>query len=433
MIVIDKTQANFAPISLPTARGAGGSITNVIKRRYMIKRDGSVDPYTKDNQHPIDGDIHYKDEIGRSVRHPSDIPEHKPLVDLVINGQACAPSGSTTDRLKVAFELAGFRKELAVSGDRYWKQTDDGSWYISDPEPFARMPVRWEKSFGSLYDMRNPMGKGGDADPQSDPADPDYPLPNVEDTDNLITDPLDSPDPANFGAIPPYWQSRDKKYGTRDMFWATFRAPELPRDHDLRYHNAAPDDQQFERLRGDETIVFENMDPEQPTKRVQLPGTRPRLFYVPRDDAARELREIPIAFDTIVADLDVDEMTLVWRGVLRHSYTSVQEDIAYMYLQEEPITQRPVSREHYQKLFEKEIPQYERVFDALNMSGERMHNQIFGPIVEQIVKSLEEVEADEALIGEFRQAETAQELLDLAEKKSHELGEQIQTMLKNLE
>jgi hypothetical protein len=429
MIVIDKTDAAFAPLAYYNRRQDGGYMTGIVKRRYAIKHDGTVEAYPKDRQPAVDGDITYGDDLGQSVRYPSDIPDYKPLVDVVVNGHACAPRDQTVERLTPAIEVAGRRKELAVFGDRVWELARDGTWYITEPEPFARMPLRWEKSFGSIYDMRNPSGKGGDADPLSDPNDPEYPLPNIEDPAALIRDPWDSPEPVNFGAIPPWWQPRDRKYGTRDMFWATFRAPKLPRDHDARYHNAAPDDQQFEWLAGNETIVCENMDPDQPTRRVQLPGLRPRLFYVPRDDPARDLREVPMGFDTVIVDLDAGELTLVWRGSFTHPYNVVDEDIAYTYLNEEPVDRPPVSRERYQELFEQEIPQYEKAFEVLNISGDGVHEQIFGPIVEQAVKTLTELGADEALIKEVKETKNADELFEFAKNQSKKMEKEIRAML----
>jgi hypothetical protein len=432
MIVIDKTDAAFAPLALPKPRAKGGHITFIIKRCYTIQSDGTLSSYAKDDQPTVDGDKQYADDLGPAVRHPSDIPDYKPMVDVVVNGHACAPEGTEVQQLTAAIEVAGRRKELHVFGDRFWQVDRDGTWYMTDPAPFARMPLRWEKAYGSLYDMRNPIGKGGDADPLSDPNDPDYPLPNIEDPNELIRHPSDQPAPANFGAIPVHWQPRDQKYGTRDMFWANFRAPKLPHDHDPRYHNAAPDDQQFESLFGNEFIRCENMDPSQPFRRIQLPGTRPRLFYVPRDDAARDLREISVALDTVVVDLDSGEATLVWRGAMHHTYDWVDAEIAYIYLNEEPVDESPRSRETYQELFEKEIPDYEYAFEIANNSGEKMHNQLFGPVQEQIIKTLQEVEADESVIEEFRQTSDAEEIFNLAKKKSDDMSEEIRKMLKDL-
>lgn len=432
MIIIDKTDATFAPVVYPHPRKDGGKIVALVKRRYTIESDGTLTAYPKDQQPAVDADLLYEDDLGRSVRFPSDMPEYKPMVDVVVNGHACPPRGNRVQRITPAVEIVGRRKELAVFGDRYWELARDDTWYITEPEPFTQMPLRWENAYGSIYDMRNPMGKGGDADPRSDPNDPEYPLPNIEDPNNLIRHPEDSPAPVNFGAIPEYWQSRANKFGTRDMFWATFRAPEPPRDHDERYYNAAPDDQQFEHLTGDETILLENMDPDEPFKRLFLPGMRPRLFYVLREDAARELCEIPLGFDTVVVDLNDREVTLVWRGCLYHGYNWVNEAFAFAYLNEERVDRPPVSRERYQELFEEELPQYEHIFEALDISSEKMQGKVYAPVVEQIVATLQEVGASEELIAEFQKGEDAETMLEKAKTKSDELAKEIQDMIDEL-
>jgi len=432
MIIIDKTDACFAPVHLPYRYKDGGKINAIVKRQYTIQADGTLKAYPKDQQPRPDADVPYQDDLGRSIRHPSDVVEYKPLIDLIVNGHACAPRGTATTRMNVAVALAGWRKELTVFGDRYWLVARDGTWYMTDPAPFEQMPLRWEKSFGSMSDFRNLMGKGGDVDPQSDPEDPVYPLPNIENPNALIAEPWDSPDPVNFGAIPQHWQSREQKAGTRDMFWATFRAPDPPRDQDSRYYNAAPDDQQFDSLIGNETIYFENMDPDDPFKKIILPGMRPRLFYTTREDAARELREIPLGFDTIVVDLDVQAVTLLWRGSLEHPYEWINESLSYMYLNEEPVDEAPTSRDRYQKLFEEEIPQYEKIYEILDISGEKMQNQIYGPVVDQIVKALKEVEADEKTIADFQQGQSMDDMLQMAKTKSEDLAANIRKMLDDL-
>jgi len=432
MFVINPTNATFTPLTEYAESETGGHVTAVIKKVHKIGPDGTLSPYPQDEQPEFAGEIQHEDELGRSLRYPGDIAAYKPLVDVILDATAYAPGGEAVPELTVRLEVAGCRKAVRVVGDREWQIDDAGAWHMTEPEPFQTMPLRWEKSFGALDDPRNPMGKGGGPDPFSDPDEPRYPLPNIEHPDRPIRDPDDSPDPVNFGPVARHWQARDRKYGTRDMFWATFRAPELPKDYDPTFENAAPEDQQLERLAGEETIWVENVDPEHPTRRIVLPGLCPRLFYVRRDDAARDLSEIPVALDTLVVDLNAGEVTLVWRGRLRHTFERVEDHLAYFYVQEDtthpPATAVATYREH----FAKDSELYERAFEAESVTSEKVHDDLFARVTEQAVQTLSECKLDDETIAAVQETTNAEAMRDVVQTTFDAKADEARAMMERL-
>lgn len=429
MFVIDKTDAVYAPLIGADPRKQRHYVTNVVKMTFTIGGDGTLTPLPKSDQPGLQGDVTYMDDLGRSLKYPSDIPERKPLVDVTVNADACAPGGEPVTRLPVALSVAGHRKELLVYGNRRWQTDEAGLAYISDPESFTRMPLRWENSFGGMTIRQNPLGKGQGAAPGTERDEtPVYPLPNVEDPNNLIGPANLEPAPVGFGAIPVFWETRERKFGTRDLFWANFRAPDPPKDYDPRYENAAPDDQQFQDLRGDEILALENMDPEQPHFRIALPALRPRLFFVPFHDTDRQLRPLDLRLDTVHVDMHDRQLTMLWRGTFEHGFEDFPKATAYLYLETEPLYE-PLSDTAYQDKFNALLPDYELAFEAETLTAESMHEKIFPTVIDAIVKAFQDVEADESVIATFQSSTDPQTLYEKGQNLHEEKTQAIHEML----
>jgi len=302
-----------------------------------------------------------------------------------------------------------------VFGDRAWSWDSlTETWVMSEPTPFTVMPLRWERAFGGMMDRRNPVGKGQDVDPLADPEAPSYPLPNVEDPANLIRNPNDSPDPVGLAPIPANWTARDRKAGTRDMRWATFRAPRPPKDFDPHFNNAAPDDQQIERLDGYESFILNNLHPEIVRFEVWLPNRRPRFFYVRTDDPDQTLREVPVSLDTVHIDVVGEQVTLIWRG--RLDYTPDEEDqtpFDFFYVGEEPARGpfQPVAV--FQKDFAAEAEIYQDALETMKISPEDLEKKEMAAVVPQIVKALNEAGAAASLISQVEAAPDVNRLSDI--------------------
>lgn len=243
---------------------------------------------------------------------------------------------------------------------------------FDDPAPVSAVPLRYEFAFGGAarfvppdpeawaraaeaagleeppdapllpYPL-NPVGRGlvvsaaaeayeGVSLPQiEDPARPLRP----EDLPIDLARLADGPPPAGLGAIATSWAPRAGRWGMTPAEQGAVREqldrmlidldPDDPAqraailrlaDHDLpdadpRARCAAPDDQQLERLRGDERVEVEGAG-EGGAFECVLPGRVPWLTL----DRGRGPEEVAVRLDTLWIDLDDDRLRLTWRGSL---------------------------------------------------------------------------------------------------------------------
>jgi hypothetical protein len=244
---------------------------------------------------PVDQDVYYGDPTRSSVRYDADFAFEKLKVDVVVNGSAYAPPGRAVPQLAVTLRIVGMiQKVLIVSGDRF---VMDGN---GRPEPFAEMPIRYERAYGGSTDTshepRNPVGIGhrgcrsADAAVRSGVANISYP-------GDLPKWPGDRVKPAGFGFIARGWAPRLGYAGTFDEKWQQNQFPLLPIDFDNRFWQAAPADQQLNELRGGEVVEILNMTPD-----------RRWTFIIPALDVPLSLRfcdrveETRFSVDTVVIE-----------------------------------------------------------------------------------------------------------------------------------
>lgn len=115
---------------------------------------------------------------------------------------------------------------------------------------------------------------------------------------------------ASLGPIAPTHPSRWSRLGTFDASWAAQGWPSDPRDHDPRFHQSAPLEQQLDRLRGDEPFEIIGWRGAS-TLRGTLPGVRVSAG-VARTDGRVE--DVALKLDTVAFDLVRLEVDLVFRG-----------------------------------------------------------------------------------------------------------------------
>lgn len=402
MLIVGENDFHFIPIENQGPFGKEKYVTNIIKRTYTITPDGQIEPLPLADQPEFSGPTPHDDDLGRSLKYPGDLTDYKPLVDVVINGSAFAPEGEPVEALDVSFELSGLKKTLRVFGNRRWKRDEEGVIQKSEPDPFTVMPIRWEKSFGGLRNPWNRLGVGQDQDHETEPENPVFSLPNIENPTDLLLDLDGDVKPVGFSTIPASWEPRFSLFGTRSAYWANFRSPLPPKDQDARYENAAPEDQQFSDLMGNETITFHNMNENFPVFTITLPNFKPRVFYVPRMESEEEqtldLIEIDIKLDTIVFDLNDGLLSLLWRGPLSCNDKPLIEKIWYLYgFDDEPSHRIPL--ETIQKKFEEEIKYVEPIREQMAMTPEILLKLTLAPALAQITKTFQEMGADPALIA----------------------------------
>jgi uncharacterized protein YjbI with pentapeptide repeats len=321
-----KHSTSFWLVSRP-ARGRWHA-TIVIKAAYRLVQ-GNVAVPDDDNPPTASGDD--PSEPGTAPIYASDFVPHKPKTDFLVTGAAYPPGGAPVPACRVSIGIGAYAKSLAVFGDRHWQWGALGA-NPGEPAPFVSMPLGWERAFGGPESHANPAGRGADYSSGQ-------PMPNVEHIDQRTTQSTHRPDPAGFGPLGVTWQPRIGKAGTYDSTWLETRWPWFPADFDWSFFNAAPQDQQFGHLDGDETLAFENMHPGHAIYRSRLPGVIARAFVQRGHPDEATFAEVPLKLDTVWIDVPGEKLILVWRGLTRVRSPRLRE-IEAIYTDLEPLDAR---------------------------------------------------------------------------------------------
>lgn len=245
-------------------RDKHGAETLIVVVKGTFEVDAGGQSALVDDQEPIVRvPLYMGDPLCSSLLCDTDFTLEKPGTDVLVSGDACAREGTQADCLPVRLMLGPIDKRLRVWGDRCW-QKGVVRWSATDPQPFQRMPLVYERTHGGQLappdadgvwpcDMRNPAGRGfGGEDARKEGE----ALPNIEYEDERIA-------PAGFGPIARHWTQRAQWAGTYDDAWRKQRFPLPPLDLDPRFHHCAPDDQQTASpLMGGEPVALWNMTPD---------------------------------------------------------------------------------------------------------------------------------------------------------------------------
>jgi len=268
-----------------------------------------------DKQHaPLSEDIYWGEPGQSSLKYPTDVHQGKPSTDIAVQGSSYAPGNNPVHTQEVSAAIGHYKKTLCVFGDRCWQQGR-----ISPPEPFTRMPIRYENAFGGQHrvhtelkslEPRNPVGKGyrGAREPAEMKG---QPLPNIEDPTHLVRHMDDTPAPAGFGFIAPNWHPRAMYAGTYDDQWLRNRAPYLPLDYQARAQNSAQNDFVCsEYLSGGEAVTLTGMHPEGDIHfvlpQINLNGSI-RLNGLPR-------QTLQFMMETLLIDADAMQLNMTWKA-----------------------------------------------------------------------------------------------------------------------
>lgn len=286
-----------------------------VKCTFDIRPDGTT--AVSAEQPPVLRVPEYHGEPGKSsIKYDGDLMERKTTTDVYVVGHACAPGGNVVSELDAGFRVGPVQKLLRVTGDRVW-----GAVGASRPQPFAKMPLVYERAFGGVdtqsatperdWEWRNPVGTAFAVQKShlSGRA-----LPNIEYPNAPFAAWNDRPPPAGFGAIGPHWQPRCSFAGSYGEAWAMTRKPLLPDDFDPRYFQCTPPDQQApEFLRGGEPVVLYRLTPD-----GDLRFTLPRLhlgFDTHFFDGTRAIHQTR-HLHTVILEPDFPRVSLVWHSAL---------------------------------------------------------------------------------------------------------------------
>lgn len=281
----------------------------------------------------VEADEYYGDINVSSVVQESDYAPFKPRCDILFcHADACAPQGKPAERIAVAVRIGEWEKSLQAAGPRTLEQGVLG-WRVSDPEPVARVPLRYEHAWGGTCQW--PLQVADDAEPESLDRDENNPIgcgflskpwlrkvtanrfaaPQLEPLGRAFTgrDADNKSFPVvGLGPVGRWWLPRRLKAGTYDDAWKATRWPGLPEDFDFAYWNAAPEDQQIDYPEGGEQVVMIGL---------HLGGEM--RFRLPKPDARLLLHLAgglplfkPLVIDTLIFDLKAMQLVVVQRAAI---------------------------------------------------------------------------------------------------------------------
>jgi len=268
-------------------------------------------PRLGDDQVPVHLESVYHGDPGQSSpRLLSECHLCKPASDIVLQGQARAPGGKPVAELLVGLSVGALEKTVRVIGDRWFL---DGM--PTRPQPFAAMPLVYERAFGGTvdaraYEPRNPFGRGFFG---KKAAPEEAPLPNLEDP-AAPYQPGRTVPVAGFGWIDAAWSPRKTYAGTYDRVWEKARMPYLPEDFDPRFFNAAHPDLVYRGfLEGGEPVTLINLMSERPRLDFYLPTCRLEASAV----VGRRREPVSLALETLFLEPEETRFCLTWRGLVR--------------------------------------------------------------------------------------------------------------------
>ena len=323
----------------------GGDIfAFLVKRRYEFNDAGQC----RRSEPPpafIEADVYWGDPADSSPHYEADKAPYKLRTDVVVIGSAYAPPGQPISRLDVGIEVGEARKVITVHGDRFAILQGSGRLPVfSDPRPFMRMPLVYERAYGGTDRTtavefpypRNPVGCGVVL---KAPSDTRIRLPNFEDPTDLLTperlvigeakhwnrQPLPQgmswfaktwyPRMSYVGALPGFVdadeimreEALDLVPKNQIALGRQFRLPSF----DVRFNNGASLGLALPYLNGDEPVRLINLRPEGAVK-FQLPGERPEIIA----DIGMGETKLEVVLHTLLIEPEERTADLLWRGAV---------------------------------------------------------------------------------------------------------------------
>lgn len=308
-----------------------------------------------------------------SLVQESDYAPYKPKCDvLLVNATAHAPGGKPLERWPVGFRFGDvIEKRLQVTGPRRFERSISsmGLLQLSRPEPVMEVPLCYELAFGGPSLVRHERllqaCVDGEVGAHLSPVQreraaralaalPDAYLPNpigcghhpaaIAEAESVLTElGLSGPSESHaidgrrgpqieafqrpydaqhdypvlgVGPVGRWWSPRVALAGTHNEQWKQTQWPKSPLDHNYRYWNCAPEDQQIEYPQGGEEVVLANLA-------SAALHSGPYRFQFPRQDLQLLVRLhvgvvmfAPMHIDTVVMNLGAGVLSIVRRAVV---------------------------------------------------------------------------------------------------------------------
>ncbi len=375
MVAISSPVANVLPVSGLSVDGQP-VVSVLVKRTYRIIEQGSCVP--SDIETPLVTAVRWAPGMAHLPEEDVDIFPIKPMTDIVI--KASAYTGTPRRTITAEVRIGESIRSLLVTGRRQCTLDATGKLLFSEPEPFERMPVRYDHAYGGrdavaasrygyrgqkfpsmeefrgflsmagpfLY-PRNPCGKGYIIEGTRAAVDR-VELPNVEDpSDPVREDRLVvghphrwpwMPLPQSLDWVGQAWFPRLAYLGVvhshekRDVPIREVIERLAPADILDRMPGAAADAHRFSNgaslalqrpyCRGDESILLQALHPRRSRFVMRLPGERPKIRVRGRSG---KLESADSVVHTITVEPDQDRLTILWRGAVRSERVYLSEEL----------------------------------------------------------------------------------------------------------
>lgn len=275
----------------------------------------------------------------------------KPMGEWLLSGKAYSPDMEPVPAMEVAATIGNQTKRIWVFGDREWRLG-----IPTQPNEFIEMPLDYSLAFGGVESPLNPEGKGYKSTA----------LPNLEFSNEVLTNNNKLLPPAAFGPIDQTWHQRAQYQGTYDKGYMKNYFPGFPADIDRRFFLMAAEDQRLPNhyYSGDESFEFRNMHPSLAVIRGQLPGYQVRCVY--RDTSEMNaIKELPLKIDTLWFFPEQDLVQIIYRGthpVHSDDAAEISDLLLGFESKDEPIR----SKLHYEVALENRILNYDPIQHTMN-------------------------------------------------------------------
>lgn len=304
----------FQALDIPLLHPNGSMVVvAVLKAAFRVLPNHEVVP---EEAHPpvrVNDELYDPEAPESSIRLPTDVCVQKVGTDVIVVGDAISPR--PVKMMDLSVKVRERLVPLRVWGPRVFFRRVVGV-EISDPVPFERQPIVYEKAYGGvtedgwLEEKRNRSGVGI-ASSSADLI--DKIAPQIEHPDRPHQTADDHHPPVGYGAIRSHWSPRRERFGTFDETWEKTRMPIMPKDFDMRAHNCAHPDLHFEdHLRPGDVVGVSGMS-EDGSLAFALPNVVPRFISISDETGRREQEALP---DTIIVQPAERRFEVTWRAAV---------------------------------------------------------------------------------------------------------------------
>lgn len=290
-------------------------LTLVVKATYALRPSLAV---CEEPCEVVVADEFHGDPAWSSLKHASDMAPRKNATDFLVSGHV-VPLRRDPTRGGARLRCGRIDKTVAAVGDRVWQSTGVAL-APSAPRPFERIPLQYERAFGGrdettgslTFAPQNPAGIGFRAVNSKAPI-LGTPVANLEHPAQPIRDPNQPVAGVGMGPVAGHWLPRRQYGGSYDAAWQRERAPLLPSDFDLRYHQVAPADQIYNGfVQGGEPVSLQGMRVDGALD-FALPYARPEIAF----RYHRQSEEQTPPCDAVLIDAERARLCMVFRARTR--------------------------------------------------------------------------------------------------------------------